>query len=159
MKAPIQSTKHYVMHSLTTTTSGAVSVVTIADSAVTRGVAQQDVVAGSVLKAVYVEIWHRGSTVEGAINIALMKIPGSGTNPTFAETANYNDYENKKNILYMTQGITGDDTTTGIPALRQWFKIPKGKQRFGLGDRLILIIAAIGVSVDTCGFATYKEYN
>ncbi len=159
MKAPIQSTKHYVLHTLTTTTGGALTTVLLADSAVTRGTAQSDVVAGSIIKAVYVELWQRGSSVEGAVNIALMKIPGTGAVPTFAETANYNDYENKKNIFYMTQGLAGDDTTSGIPNIRQWFKVPKGKQRFGLGDRLVLIIAAIGVNIDTCGFATYKEYN
>jgi len=159
MRAPIQSTKHYVLHSLTTTTSGNITVITIADSAVTRGTAQGDVVAGSVIKTCFVELWHRGSTVEGAVNIALMKIPGTGAVPTFAETANYNDYENKKNIFFMTQGLAGDDTTTGIPAMRDWYKIPKGKQRFGLGDRLVIVIAAIGVSIDTCGFQTYKEYS
>ncbi len=159
MRAPIQSTKHYVLQSLASPTTGTILVTSIADAAVVRGTAQDDVVAGSVIKAVYIEMWQRGGSVEGAVNMALIKIPGTGVIPTFADTANYNDYENKKNILYMTQGLAGDDTTAGVPLLRGWFKIPKGKQRFGLGDQLLLVTAAIGVTIDVCGFATYKEYS
>ncbi len=159
MRAPIQSTKHYVLLTLSAPGASATLTTVIADAAVTRGTAQSDVVAGSIIKAVYIEEWMRGAAAEGAFNVALIKIPGTGAVPTFAQTANYNDYENKKNILYMTQGLAGDDTTSGLPVMKGWFKIPKGKQRFGLGDRLVLMSTAIGVDVDFCGFMTYKEYN
>jgi len=44
--------------------------------------------------------------------------------------------------------------------MRGWYKIPKTKQRFGLGDRLVLQIASQGTdALDFCGFATYKEYT
>ncbi len=70
-------------------------------------------------------------------------------------------FDNKKNILYTTQGLAPNDGVgQPVAVIRQWFKIPKSKQRFGLGDKIRLAIASRGDGVITyCGFATYKEYS
>ncbi len=67
------------------------------------------------------------------------------------------DYDNKRNVMYHTQGITNDGVANATPFVRQWFKIPKGKQRMGLKESLNLAISTQAEAVNYCGFALYKE--
>ncbi len=158
MKPPIHSKKHYIQRSLSTTLAGASSEFLIALAVEIPSVAEH-VEEGSVLKAVFVEMWARtGDTAGGSVLMSLVKVPESGT-MTFAEQIALQDYTNKKNVLYHTQGTSNDQDADAIAFVRQWFKIPKGKQRFGLGDKLSLFIAAQALDQITCGFATYKEYT
>jgi len=39
-----------------------------------------------------------------------------------------------------------------------WIKIPKSKQRMGLGDRIVVQTFAQALDMIDCGFETYKEY-
>ncbi len=106
-------------------------------------------------------MWVRTqSTSPGSALLTLYK-RGSGTTAmTTTESAALGDYDNKKNILYHTQGLTNDQDADAIPFVRQWFKIPKGKQRQGLGDKFSLAIHAQGaLDLTICGFATFKEYS
>ncbi len=159
MKAPIHSEKHYVQTSLSTVAAGTIlnipliSGVTVADKDTAN-----EVVEGSVVKAVFLEYWLRASAAEGAVLVSLVKNPEFGS-MTFVEHVALNAYTNKKNVLYHTQGLTNDDGADAIPFVRGWFKIPKGKQRFGLGDLLQLAISAQALAVDVCGFCVYKEYT
>ncbi len=160
MRAPISSQKHYVQKTLTTVTAGTtdsislISAVKVADKD-----AAFEVEEGSVVKAVFVEMWVRGQdTSPGSVLLTLVKVPDF-QNITFADQINLNDYTNKKNVLYHTQGLTNLNAEGAIPFVRQWFKIPKGKQRFGLGDSLKLAVAAQALDSNVCGFATYKEYT
>jgi len=120
-----------------------------------------EVVEGSIVKAVFIEMWLQNTGNLGAFTVTLVKVPEFGTGPTFAQHAALFTYSNKKNILYTTQGLAPDDAVQGpVNVLRTWFKIPKGKQRFGLGDRLILSISNTSAgSLNRCGFSTYKEYS
>ncbi len=119
-----------------------------------------EVEVGATIKAVFVEMWVRaGDTAGGSTLISLYKMPGDGSPMTFADQVNLHDYSNKKNVLYHTQGITNDQDADATPFIRQWFKIPKGKQRFGLGDALRLSISAQALDNIICGFMTYKEYS
>ncbi len=68
-------------------------------------------------------------------------------------------YPNKKNILFYSQGVIGDLTTQSIPVVRNWFLIPKGKQRMGLGDKIVETLTATAAVIQNCGFSTYKEYK
>jgi len=81
-----------------------------------------------------------------------------GQTPTFADMSALNLYTNKKNVLYHTQGLSNDQDADAIPFVRQWFKIPKGKQRFGLADRLYLVVSAIAIDQTICGHMVFKEY-
>ncbi len=78
---------------------------------------------------------------------------------TAAQSAALHAYDNKKNVLYHTQGLTNDADADAIPFIRQWFKIPKGKQRFGLDDTLLLAVHSQALDHVICGFMTYKEYK
>ncbi len=162
MRAPVTSSKHYVQRSLLTITAGT-NDVTVIVQAVERGNVSVgnafEVADGSVIKAVFVEMWIRGqSTSPGSVLLSLIKTP-QNTSITFAEQVALHTYDNKKNVLYHTQGLTNDADADAIPFVRQWFKIPKGKQRFGLGDKLVLSVSAQALDSNICGFMTYKEYT
>ena len=111
---------------------------------------------GTIVKAIYVEVWGQASSAQpGTVTILVERLPGGASNPTATDVATLHTYANKKNILYMTQGITGDSNTNPTPWIRQWILIPKGKQRFGLDDRMQLTIRAISTDFEWCGMNLY----
>ncbi len=163
MVAPIHSVKHYVQTENSTVESGARLNVVLVDGAIAPAVSTTaEVHEGSLIKAIFIEQWVKSNASAGTdtkFQFALEKVPTGAGGLTFAEMNNLQAYDNKKNILFFSQGVVGDLTTQSIPVTRQWFKIPKGKQRFGLGDRLIMSISATIAQINTCGFSTYKEYT
>ncbi len=165
MVAPINSIKHYVHRVNTSVASGAILNDTVVDAVVAPATTNAfDVVQGSQIKAVYIEMWVLGNGATGTtcqFNLAIIKLPSNLTEPTFSNLVNLGGWTNKKNVLYTTQGVMGSnaDGTAAIPAYRAWIKIPKGKQRMGLGDRIIVAIGATGQALQACGIYTYKEYT
>ncbi len=148
------------------------SLTTVAASAVgttvlISGVATPDknlvseVEEGASVKAIYIELWQIGGAGVATQITTLTKFPSGQTPFTTAEMAALGGADNKKNILFTSQGIVGNDGITGpTNVMRAWYKIPKGKSRFGLGDTLELqIFAQAAESLQFCGFATYKEYT
>ncbi len=165
MLAPINSIKHYVQAENTTTATGvrrSVELVT-AVSQSAAGASTNEVLEGSIVKAIFIEFWIQSQATSGndvKFQFVLEKLPGAeSTFITFTEMNNLMAYTNKKNIFFVSQGVFGDNTTQAVPIVRQWFKIPKGKQRFGLGDRIHVAISATGATINTCGISTYKEYK
>ncbi len=160
MKPPIVSRKHIVQHTITQVTTA-----TVTSLEEVRGVHVQDVnlaqevIEGSVIKAVYIELWLLGTFNEGSYVLCVEKSESGNPNPTFTEMTTLDSYENKKNILFTSQGLIGEDNTNPTPVLRQWLKIPKGKQRFGYQDKFKINIAAIGPEdVQFCGLTIFKSY-
>ncbi len=159
MKPVIVSTKHYVQIAAFAISSGIRSAIPLIEAKEVVVSSAVDIVEGSVVKAIYIEAWISGVTAEKTAITAVLKLPGGGTVvPTFTEMQSLNDYSNKKNIFEAHQGIapTGGNT---VPFYRGWIKIPKGKQRFGLGDKLQLVVAAVSTNVNLCIMATYKDYH
>lgn len=158
----VHSTKHYVQNSIATIVGGAKLDIILAQSvAVANKNLVQEVEEGSSIKAVYVEMWVRGGEAAAGSGIcALYKDPGGGIVFSTTELAAMGDAENKKNVLFFQQGLFNDQDADAISVVRGWFKIPKSKQRMGLGDRLIFTCFAQGaIDLHICGFATYKEYT
>ncbi len=165
MRSPINSRKHFVQFANTVVAAGARQPLTIVTSVVAPAVATtQSVVEGSVIKAIHLEYWIIGS---GATNtdtqfiFTVEKVPVGATGITFTQMANLMSYENKRNIFYTSQGVLGPmiDGSPSIPLIKDWLLIPKGKQRFGLGDKVQVSLAAIGTTINLCGVAIYKEYT
>ncbi len=160
-KVVINSTKHILPHSAFSVASAAVTTLTeaVAVQAVTADLSNE-VRAGSVIKAVFVELWiySNSSSTHGTFYISIEKASGGQPDVTFAQTATPFSYPNKKNILYQTQGFVGQSSNQPIPILKQWVAIPKGKQRFGLGDEFRVNIASTVTGVQGCGITVYKEY-
>ncbi len=119
------------------------------------------VTPGTTIKAVYLEMWLQGdsnSATSSATGI-VTKIPASAANPTNGELGDLNTYANKKNVLITHQGLLAEPNGNPTPFFREWIAIPKGKQRFGLGDRLVLSIRSITGGTNICGFFLFKAYN
>ncbi len=160
MKPIIRSTKHYVHFPATGIASAGIGGATIVE-AVARDAAINSAAKleeGAVVKAVYLEFWVKADNPNFTVNGAYLKIPGSGTDPTYTEMQNLGSYDNKKNIFEFHQGLAPSGGNV-MALFRGWYKVPKGKQRFGLGDKLKLLVTFTGSAGDLCGFSTYKEYE
>ncbi len=162
MKSPINSRKHVVQHTQYAIASGA----TLAFSDCIGNAVQDvnnanEVIEGAVVKAIFVEHWIlAGASSAGSFVAIVEKAPSGVGQPSFTNMTTLDAYPNKKNILLTTQGLVGTQDTNPIPIFRQWIKIPKGKQRIGLDDKIRIIIAAIGTeALAGCGLSVFKSYN
>ncbi len=158
---PINSVKHYVQHTNLAQASGTIANQIAVDAVIAPAVANTfSVKEGSVIKAVFVERWLMadvGAGVSSQFTLTIEKKRDPEPDMTAAQSANLQAYPNKKNILYTTQGILVG-ASQAVPVFRQWIAIPKGKQRFGLDDQLMVNIAFVN-SGRSCGMETYKEYT
>ena len=157
----INSEKHIVQHNRATVSGpGGVQNFNIVSVLAQGAVASnpQDVTIGTEIKACWVEIWVSGSNNEQtACTAVVVKTPADADAPDNTEMATLHNYANKKNILHTFQGIVGDTASTNpVPIIRQWIRIPKGKQRFGLGDKFRLVLQAKDTDLEVCGFSLYK---
>ncbi len=164
MLAPINTIKHYVQFENSNGADASRRSLAVVHAVLdTVGVsAASDVVEGAVIKAVYIELWFKGNAAAGTedkFQFAIEKVPAGAAPLSFTDMNNMQAYQNKKNVLYFTQGVIGDLTVQAIPVFRQWILLPKGKQRFGFDDDLTIAISTTGATANTCGFATYKEYK
>ncbi len=160
MRPIVHSVKHYVQQSRSQVATVALSQIDIIDS-VESTVANlvDEVPEGSNVRAVFVEMWLLDSSNDGSFIVSLEKVPGGFAGQSFANSNSLGTYANKRNLLYVTQGLSPNNGVGNpVPIIRQWFKIPKGKQRFGLGEKLKLNITNNGLNnLEFCGFFTYKE--
>ncbi len=160
MRPILTSEKHYVQMSRSTVaTVTRVNIDLIVASASPTAV--DDVHEGAVVKAIYIELWLLNSSNDGSDIVTLSKQPISNAGPSFTNMNALNAYVNKKNIFFTHQGLSSNNGVGNpVVVMSGWFKIPKTKQRFGLGDRVVLSIANNGPStLEFCGFTTYKEYT
>ncbi len=163
MKAIITSVKHIVQKSLTVIdeqTRGKEEILLVLDA---QAVAPKDVAVGCAVKAVYLEYWLIGESSQPCTATWMFeKITNASAEASQAEMQLLHDYPNKRNIFKMGQGVIGDSNTNPIPIIREWVKIPKGKQRMALGDTLQFTVSCVGEAangLEICGFALYKEYQ
>lgn len=126
--------------------------------------AVKDVTEGSIIKAVHIDFWVLNEAASGLttqFTAILEKVVSGEPGAIVSELLNLQGYDNKKNILHSFQGnlapfLDGQGT---MPFMQGWFKIPKGKQRMGNGDKIILSMTPVGQAVRICGLSTYKEYQ
>ncbi len=160
MKAQIHSVKHITQHNAGTAAQGAVTLLTLASAVKDYTGVVNTVPVGALVKAVYIELWVLSdASTFGNMNITFEKVPNNGTNMTAAQSTSLDAYPNKANVLYTTQGITAPNGANPTPFLREWHKVPKGKQRMALGDSLVVNISAIVAALEFCGMTIYKHYT
>lgn len=162
MRPIVHSVKHIVqtpINQILTGTRENILVVIATES--TAANLSTEVEEGSNVKAVYVEMWLENQSNLGHAVAILEKVEHGGAGATFADMGALFSYNNKKNIFFTHEGLTANDAIGNpIPMVRQWFKIPKGKQRFGLGDRLVLTISNPSANdLNRCGMFIYKELS
>ncbi len=153
----VQTVKHFVHTPVTTVATGVRVATTIATGVVAPATTlASDVQEGSIVEAVYIEWWASATTVDKTGSFCLLRLPAGAANPSAAEMNNLGAYINKRNILKTHQGLL-PSTGNLVPVFREWVKIPKGKQRFGLGDSFRLISNSVGGTMSVCGIFVYKE--
>ncbi len=164
MKSPIHSKKHIVQISQATVAQALTVNTTILAAAEASSTTPTGISEGAIVKACYVEFWvsQDSASVVGSYTIGLYKNPGGTNTPSSAQFAALHDWQNKKNLLFTAQGLLTPNDGGQVPVLRTWYKIPKGKQRFGLADSLMLTIRnnnATAIDINFCGLAIFKEYT
>ena len=157
----VHSIKHYTQFSIFTVTGGAAVSKSVVSAVAPEDVNDADeVVEGSLVKAVYLELWVRSATTTGSSGqMVFFKKQAGQADPSTTNMAALHDWTNKKNIFYTTMGLFNDVDADAVVAFKGWIKIPKGKQRMGLGDFLNFTFFAPTIDLHVCGFATYKEYS
>ena len=157
MRAIIQSEKHIVQYSPTVVEFGNIELTNLAVAKhVVDATDATEIEVGTSVKAVYVEVWLTSTTgQESSTIVSVEKIVGTGVNMSHANSVALHTYPNKRNIFYVSQGLLPDTNGNPVPFIRQWVLIPKGKQRFGLGDKLRMNITGLTGDVNFCGLAIY----
>ncbi len=164
MRAPITSRKHIFQISQSTVAQAAVDTQTVIQGIEGSRNQPQHVAEGAIVKACYVEYWvsQDSASVVGSYTIIMYKNPSNGSGATAANMAALHDYDNKKNIIFTAQGLLTPNDGGQVPVIRGWYKIPKGKQRFGLNDTFQIVLRnnnVTAIDINLCGFVLYKEYT
>lgn len=159
MRPKVMTEKHFVQRSLFTVALGTVNNHTIVFAPQTPAPTDAtNVREGATVSAVYIELWMTSDDSEQGSVICTLEKRGGTTSPMSAgDAAALNNYGNKKNILHTQMGLVGTDVQVPIAIVKGWFKIPKGKQRFGQDDSLIFNILAQTNGINACGFSLFKE--
>ncbi len=159
MRPHVVTRKHIPQFSLQTLAAGARRNEDLISSvAVLAKNTSIEVEEGSIVSAIYVEFWIKtNDSSSGTAIMIIEKIPAGATAPSVGSLAGLDTYANKKNILHTFMGLTNDVASIAMPMVRQWIKIPKGKQRFGLGDKLTMSTLSQTGTLQLCGFSIYKE--
>ncbi len=161
MRPVITSEKHYVQNSLFAIASGVATGFLYANAvAVQDKNVDNEVVQGSLVKAIYIEMWVTSDDAAAGSAIWIIeKIPANQASATAAQMADLGSYPNKNNIFHTGMGLISPNTQYPMNLIKGWFKIPKGKQRMSLKDSLKMTIFAQTNGISGCGFSTFKEYT
>ncbi len=162
MKPIIHSVKHYIQFPIDQIPTGTRQNIVLVEAVEsTSANLATEVEEGTSIKAVFIELWLQNSANLGEEIVIIERVDRLGSGATFTNMGNLFAYINKKNVFFTHQGLaTNDGIGNPIRPVYMWVKIPKGKQRFGLGDKLVLSIANVSANdLNRCGFSTYKEYS
>ncbi len=162
MRPPIHSVKHIVQYPIDQIVTGTIQTISIISAVnVTAANLANEVTEGALVKAIYFELWLQNEGTLGESIVTVSKDTNFINGPTFSEHAALFTYTNKKNVFFTHQGLTSNDGVSGpVNIMRGWVKIPKSKQRMGLGDTVQLNISNVSANdLVRCGFALYKEYT
>ncbi len=164
MRPVIHSKKHIQQIAQQNVSQGAVVLSTILEAQEGPSTTPSQVIEGATVKSCYVEYWVQNDSTSaiGSFTVILYKNPGNGQTANATDLAALHDWENKKNIFFTSQALAPSSDSMMIPVMRGWYKIPKGKQRMGLKDKIQIAIRnnnASAVDIEFCGLAIFKEYT
>ncbi len=159
MRPRINTVKHIVQDSLFTVAGGGITPRLQCQAVnVTAANNPNEVREGAIISAVYLEYWVTSDdTNMSTVVVTLEKKNVNQTAMTVGASAALHSYDNKKNILAIHQGLFNANPGVAQSVFREWIKIPKSKQRFGLGDQLVINFFAQTIGLNACGFTLYKE--
>ncbi len=154
--------KHIKQNSKFTVAAGALTSATVVHAVSVTNVTDNaiEVREGSTVKALILEYWVSSNLNAGQTSfvVCVEKVQNLAGGMTFTESQNLHTYANKRNVLYMTQGLANPLDGVAMPVLNQILLIPKGKQRMAQGDKIILSFAFTAGTGSVCGKTIFKEY-
>ncbi len=161
-KRPINSRKNIVQNVAIIAAAGT-STTRIVNSVETMPALAQaaQVVTGSIVNTVYLEVWMYGNAVAGVnspVTWYLCKNPGN--NLTMPDPALAGTDDNKRWIYAMGKGLLGN-SGNGQPGylIRGWFSIPRRMRRMGFDDEIQLLIKNDTANdINLCTLMIYKWY-
>ncbi len=164
MRPIIHSKKHIFQISQSTVAQAVVANSSFVVALEGAPTSPQHIAEGASVKACYIEFWvsQDSASVVGSYTLIVYKNPGGNALATTSSLAALHDYDNKKNILFTAQGLLTPNDGGQVPVVRGWYKIPKGKQRFGLGDTMVLALRnnnVTAIDLNFCGVILFKEYT
>ncbi len=158
VKPTINSEKHIVEIGPASVGSAAMSI-TFLMSAVANPTTSVQVRIGAIVKAIYLELWVTSDdAAQGNSFVALEKLPSGLGGMSFAQSQAMHLYPNKKNVFKLHRGLVAPNVQSPTPFFSEWIAIPKGKQRLGVSDAIVLDISGIANGAQFCGVAIFKEY-
>ncbi len=157
---PVHSIKHVV------DTQGGLIAGTQATNDIVEGVdaptlATVDrVETGSRVGSIFLNVQVAATGTAALANVYMAVCKNPGGNLTFPNANVLGASDNKKYVIHQEMIMTEKNTTAIARTLfKGVIKIPRGYARFGINDKLILLLFAPGVDFDFCFQSIYKEYR
>ncbi len=158
MRPVVNTEKHIVQETFSTTAVGVIDPISVLNTVAVPTSSALEVREGAKVSAIYCEFWlTTDDATQGSFVVTIEKKPAGVANMTAAQSANLNAYPNKKNIFFTKMGLVGNSTQMPVNVIAGWIKIPKGKQRFSLGDSIRFNLLAQSNGTNHCGFFIFKE--
>jgi len=159
VKPTVNSEKHLLEIGPGTVATAAILNSVILTAVAAPSGAANEVRVGCTVKAIYIELWVTSDdAAQGSSLSSLEKLNGGLGGMTFAESQALHIYPNKKQLFEIHRGLLASNVRNPTPFFAKWIAIPKGKQRMGLGDQMVLNINGIANGTNFCGLSIFKEY-
>ncbi len=162
---PVQRVKHIIDAEGSVDDTPIISVVLVqaSDTPVIGSVTQ--VITGAKVHGIYlhVEVSHTSGTGRPNIYMMIFKNPGGNlSNGSFVPKGE-GAFDNKKFVMHQEMILMSGDAGNGLPRplFNGVIKIPRGYNRFGPGDQLVMniVTGTAGVVADWCLQCHYKEFR
>ncbi len=121
-----------------------------------------EVETGAKVHGIFLNVQVSANEASGGIpNIYMAVFKNPSGNISTIDPVGTGDDPNKKAIIHQEMIMFAPTGTQGLP--RTLFKgvivIPRGMQRFGIDDELVVVLRAPSVNVKVCVQCIYKEFR
>ncbi len=118
----------------------------------------QEIENTSSINAVFLNVQVAATSTAALANVYMYVAKNPGNNLTMPNANAVGKSDNRRHVLHQEMIMT-EKNTTAIPRtlFKGVIKIPRGKQRFGVDDRLSIFLLSPGTTYDYCIQCIYKE--
>ncbi len=138
-----------------------VDLITAVDNAVFT--VSNNVETGSTVHGVYLKVEALHTSGVGRPNFYMAVFKNPGNNIPVPDIKTLGTLDERKYIIHQEMVMLSGDASNGLPRVvfNGVIKIPKGYKRFGIKDRLQLILrtGTVDLAADWCVQCIYKEFR
>ncbi len=158
---PVKSLKHIVdkQGGLTVGALQAENLVNAVDAPLTASNPDQ-VEVGSTVNSIFLNVQVSATSTAALANVYMYILKNPGNNLALANPNAIGVSDIRKFVIHQEMTMT-EKNTTAIPRtlFKGVIKLPRGYRRFGVNDRLQVVLLSPGVTYDYCVQCIYKEYQ